>query len=110
MVSERALLVINISLGIVVVLLVLLLAGLKLPTLGQAQYALDKEEPLCWIDWDGSLTPFENIDRCCLQAREQDQCQAEHMEKTDWVCGAEQGLRIRFNNKAYYYCQQQPYW
>lgn len=110
MVSERTLLVINISLGMVVVLLVLLLIGINLPTLGQAQYALDKEEPLCLVEWKGETTSFEDIDRCCLQAQEQGECRAERQENADWVCGAEQGLRIQLNNKAYYYCQQQPYW
>jgi len=110
MVSERGLFIINVSLGLLSVLLLMLLLGVKLPTLGQAQYALDKEEPVCMIQWEEELTPFEDIDRCCLQARQQSACKAESKENVDWVCGAEQGLQIRLNNKAYNYCKQQPYW
>ena len=110
MVSERALLIINISLGLLSVLLVAMLLGVKLPTLGQAEYALDKEEPLCMIEWQGEMTRLDDIDRCCLQAREQLDCKPEANEKLDWRCGTQAGLQIWLNNKAYNYCRQQPYW
>ncbi|MBI2124927.1 hypothetical protein HYU08_00050 [Candidatus Woesearchaeota archaeon] len=110
MVSERALFIINISLGLFSVLLLLMLLGLKLPTLGQAQYALDEEEPVCMIQWQEELTPYQDIDRCCLQARQQFQCRAESKDTVDWMCGSGEGLQIWLNNKAYNYCRQQPYW
>ena len=110
MVSERALFIINVSLGLLSVLLLLILSGLKLPTLGQAQYALDTEEPVCMIGWNGNFTSFDDIDRCCLQAREQLECRPEQQDNLDWACGAGSGLQIRLNNKAYNYCKQQPYW
>lgn len=110
MVSERALFIINVSLGILSALLLLMLLGVELPTLGQAQYALDQEEPVCMIQWEEELTPLQDIDRCCLQAREQLGCQAESKGDLDWVCGTGPGLQIWLNNKAYNYCKQQPYW
>lgn len=110
MVSERTLFIINVSLGLLSVLLLLLLLGLRLPTLGQAQYALDKEEPVCMIEWQGERTMFDDIDRCCLQARQQFACRAESKDNLDWVCGTDNGLQIWLNNKAYSYCTQQPYW
>ena len=110
MVSERVLFIINVSLGLLSVLLVLMLVGIKLPTLGQAQYALDKEEPLCVIQWGEATTPFTDIDRCCLQARQQFECQAQSKDNLDWMCGTGEGLQIWLNNKAYNYCKQQPYW
>lgn len=110
MVSKRTLFIINVSLGLLSVLLLLVLLGLKLPTLGQAQYALDKEEPLCVIQWGKESTSYQNIDRCCLQARQQFECRAESKDNVDWMCGTGEGLQIWLNNKAYNYCKQQPYW
>jgi len=110
MASERTLFIINVSLGLLSVLLLAMLLGMELPTLGQAQYALDKEEPVCMIEWSGNSTAFDDIDRCCLQAREQLECQAESKDALDWVCGTGAGLRIWLNDKAYNYCKQQPYW
>ena len=110
MVSERALFIINVSLGLLSVLLVLMLLGVKFPTLGQAQYALDKEEPACVIQWGEEATPFTDVDRCCLQARQQFECQAQSKDNLDWMCGSGGGLQIWLNNKAYNYCKQQPYW
>ena len=110
MVSERVLFIINVSLGLLSALLLLMLLGVKLPTLGQAQYALDKEEPVCMLEWKEELTEFDDIDRCCLQARQQFECKAESRDNLDWVCGAGEGLQVWLNNKAYNYCKQQPYW
>src|SRR3989344_3581319 len=110
MVSGRALSIINISLGLLSILLIMMLLGVELPTLGKAQYALDQEEPLCIIKWEEEATPFQDIDRCCLQARQQFECQAQSKDDLDWMCGREEGLQIWLNNKAYNYCKQQPYW
>ncbi len=110
MLSERSLFIINVSLGMIAVLLLLMLMGLQLPTLGQAQYALDKEEPVCMIQWKEEFTSLQDIDRCCLQAREQLECQAESKDNLDWVCTTGPGLQVWLNNKAYNYCRQQPYW
>ena len=110
MVSGKTLFIINVSLGLLSVLLLLMLFGLKIPTLGQAEYALDKEEPVCMLEWEGELTPLEDIDRCCLQAKQQFECKAESKDNLDWLCSAGEGLQIWLNNKAYNYCKQQPYW
>lgn len=110
MVSERALLVINISLGLLSLLLLFTLLGVKLPTLGQAQYVLDTEEPVCLINWKDDFTPFEDLDRCCLQARQQLDCHREQKDNLDWVCQTGVSVKYWLNNKAYNYCRQQPYW
>ncbi|MEK6939964.1 MAG: hypothetical protein AABX31_04510 [Nanoarchaeota archaeon] len=110
MISERVLFIINVSLGLLSVLLVLMFLGLKLPTLGQAQYALDKEEPVCVIQWGEESTIHQDIDRCCLQARQQFECRAQSKDNLDWMCGTDERLQIWLNNKAYNYCKQQPYW
>ncbi len=110
MVSERALFIINISLGITALLLLLVLLGIKLPTIGQAQYMLDKEEPKCAVSFGEELTAMADIDRCCLNAREQLGCHREQYQDLDWACSTGAGLKYHLNNKAYNYCRQQPYW
>ncbi len=113
MVSERTWFIINVSLGILAALLVLTLIGIKFPTFGQAQYYFDKEEPLCGVDWKGEITSLQDLDRCCLQAREQLECHHQASNSFDWLCqsgASDEVVKYRLNNKAYNYCQQQPYW
>jgi len=62
------------------------------------------------INWQDQFTSLEDLDRCCLQARQQGDCQQESKENLDWVCGSDAGLQLWLNNKAYNYCKQQPYW
>lgn len=110
MVSSRVIFIINVSLGLLCVLLLLMLLGVELPTLGQAQYLLDKEDPLCMVEWNGEFTKLDDVDRCCLQARGMLECQAQNSNDVDWVCSTGAGMKIWLNNKAYNYCKQQPYW
>ena len=113
MVPDRVFAIINVSLGLITVLLLLSLLGVTLPTLGQAQYLLDKEDPLCLISIQDDQTPWNDLDRCCLEARKQTLCTQEvrflENGRVDWVCGS-QGNGYLLNNKAYNYCRQQPYW
>lgn len=106
MASTRVWTVINISLLLIALLLLLNSVGVELPTLGQALYVLDKEEHLCAVENKEGLVPWNDLDRCCLEARELSFCQQQHKENYDWLCGSV----IRLNDKAYYYCRQQPYW
>ena len=110
MVSEKTLFIINVSLGLLSVLLLLMLIGIELPTLGKAQYYLDKEEPLCLVNWKEEFTPWEDLDRCCLEARKQVECHKEKYGGADWLCESGASVNYWLNNKAYSYCRQQPYW
>ncbi len=110
MVSEKVLFIINVSLGLLSVLLLLTFLGVKLPTLGQAQYALDKEEPICMINWKEEFTPMDDLDRCCLEARKQLDCYRVQKDNLDWVCQTGFGVKYWLNYKAHNYCKQQPYW
>ena len=110
MVSEKTLFIINVSLVLVSVILVLTLLGMKLPTLGQAQYYFDREEPLCEIEWQGEVSLMQDLNRCCLEAREQLECHKAADQDFDWVCQTGTSVKYRLNNKAYNYCGQQPYW
>ncbi|MEK6968929.1 MAG: hypothetical protein AABW48_00715 [Nanoarchaeota archaeon] len=100
----------NFSLGIVALLLVLILIGINLPTLGQAQYFFDKESPVCAVNWKEEFTLWNDLDRCCLEARKQLGCHKETFQEFDWVCQSGVNLKYWMNNKAYNYCRQLSIW
>ena len=116
MVSNRLWVIVNVSLSFVAVLLLLNLFEIQLPTLGKAQNLLDKEEPLCAVQWKQDFTFWNDLDQCCLQARQQFKCDAQvyvvDVKKLDRVCHTGEGdvLKYWLNNKAYRYCQQQDIW
>ena len=90
---------------------------MKLPSFGQAQYILQKGAPSCAIEWRAQLTEWNDIDRCCLEARQQLSCKKEEYVLADQnynrVCqtgSSDKVIKIRFNDKAYYYCRLQPFW
>ncbi|MBI2665995.1 hypothetical protein HYX13_00120 [Candidatus Woesearchaeota archaeon] len=115
MLSIKQWFIMNVSLGILVCLLSLNLLGFTFPSAGEVAYRLDKEEPLCFISWKEEVTPWNDLDRCCLQARQQLSCKKETKEslfgRADRVCQTGTGTAsYRLNNKAYHYCQQQAFW
>lgn len=115
MVSSRLWTVINVSLGFIVLLLVLQIAGISFPSIGQAVYQLDESEPLCIVEWKGDFTSLELIDRCCFEARKQLSCDYVSREIDgeiiDLVCHSGKTLtentvmRYWLNEKARRYCQ-----
>lgn len=113
MISVKVWNIINVSLALVGILLFLNFMGVSLPTLGQAQYLLDKEDPLCLVQIGDETTSWNNLDRCCLEARKLSLCFPETINleegRVDWKCSA--GVNgYLLNNKAYNYCRQQPFW
>jgi len=116
MASPKVWIVINFSLGVLALLLILTLFDVTLPSLGQAQYVLDRESPLCLVEWKGQHNVLDDINTCCLEARKQLTCVYESVElelgRVDWNCKTGSGsvLSYELNNKAYRYCQQQNYW
>lgn len=112
----RVWVIVNVSLGFVAILLLLNLFEIRLPSLGKAQYLLDKEEPLCAVQWKEDFNIWNDLDQCCLQARQQFTCdtsvQIFALKRFDKDCHTGQGNVIHYwlNNKAYRYCQQQVIW
>jgi hypothetical protein len=107
--------VLNVSLGTIALLLLLNLLGITLPSLGQVQYVLDREEPLCLVGWKGEWQAWQEIDGCCMEAQKQLECrfgsQKTELGRFDWKCSTGEGsVSYGLNNKAYRYCQQQNYW
>ncbi len=110
MVSLKMWVSLNLSLGIVAVLLILILAGIEMPTLGRAQYLLDQESPVCAVNWKEDFTLWNDLDRCCMEARKQLGCHKENFQNFDWVCQSGVNLKYWMNNKAYNYCRQLSIW
>ncbi len=100
-------LVLNVSLGLVAMLLLLSLFDVYLPTLGKARLAFDSSEPRCSVEWNNEQTPLPDLVQCCVAARKQAHC----IKEDDWVCSTGSSTaRIHLNSKAYRYCQQLPIW
>ena len=115
MLSPRAWVVANVSLGVVILFLGLHLLNVDLPSLGQARAYFDPAEPLCVVEWKGDLTPWEDLDRCCLEARKQVSCTREQTafasdDLTHLCATGKSSIRYHLNEKAYFYCTQQVIW
>ena len=125
--NKRVWNVLNVSLVLISFLLILNLFDIQLPTLGKAKYLLDKEDPLCIINWKQEYSPLKDLDLCCSEARKQLECvkkikgkeiKRKEMEEkeikgdTDWVCKTGSGNVIKYmlNNKAYNYCKLMNFW
>ena len=115
-VSGRQWVILDVGLGFVAVLLLFNLFQVQLPNVGWISYQLDPVQPLCIVQWQDTQTVWDDMDRCCLEARKQLTCQQEisslGTEPLHWACqtGSGEVLRYRLNNKAYLYCTQQVIW
>ncbi len=106
--------VINLSLAVLAVLLLLTLLGVRMPTVGDALYAADPQEPLLLLQWENSLSQCRDLERCCLQVAMQAECQAEIREfpegRTVRHCSNGPGtVQYWLNRKAYAYCLNSPW-
>ncbi|MBI4152576.1 hypothetical protein HY495_02595 [Candidatus Woesearchaeota archaeon] len=107
--------VLNVTLGIIAIILGLYLAGISPPTVGKVLSALDRSLPLCLVEWKGAFTQWSDLDQCCLQARKQLSCEDED-QTVDWqklskVCTTgKTSVKFHLNQKAYSYCQNQVIW
>lgn len=108
--------VLNISLVVIVVLLFLNLFDVETPSFGKAWSFFDTEDPLCVVEWKRNHTLWNDLDRCCLEARKQLDCRSEELfldgHNLKKVCATGEGdvLRYWFNSKGYYYCTDQVFW
>lgn len=115
MLSNRTWTILNISFGLLALLLGLYLAGISFPSLGQAASLLDKSAPLCMVQWKENLVVWDELDQCCLQARKQLSCDKEEKivgkQKLTRICTTgKTSVKFHLNEKAYYYCQKQAFW
>jgi len=111
--ARRTWTIINVSLIFIGIMLVLNLLNVSLPTFGKAQYWIDKEEPLCVVNWKEGFNQWDDLDRCCFESLKQLDCYKEKLfiegqtYGFDWVCRTDGGVKYWLNNKAYNYCRTQ---
>ncbi|HIH12116.1 MAG: hypothetical protein QT02_C0010G0032 [archaeon GW2011_AR9] len=112
----RVWIVLNIALSLIAVILLLNFLEVELPSVGSARYFLNPEPPRCMVNWQSEFTEWDDLDKCCLEARKQLQCTKEQRfiegKEVNWRCqtGSGKVLTYWLNTKAYLYCQQQPVW
>ena len=113
MVSTKAWNIINISLGMIAVMLLLTFLGVKIPSLGQALSTFDLKEPLCIVQVGERQAQFDDLPRCCLEAQAQLDCVREQQQfpegETDFSCRSSKQLQYQLNSKAFSYCQRQVF-
>lgn len=114
MVTDRSWWIINISMGLLCIILVLMLIGITLPNVGQAISVFDSSEPLCIIQVGKEQAQWDDLPRCCLEAQAQLECVHEPQQfeegSTDFSCRSSSQVQYLLNNKALSYCQKQVFW
>ena len=70
MVSTKMWVGINLSLGIIALILILVLLGLKMPSIGDALYYLDPSQAYCLAGYQEKYSLID-IDFCCLEIQQQ---------------------------------------
>ena len=114
MASNKVLTIINISLSLLAFLLILLLFGVKIPVLGETYE--NKVGAECLINLGEEYTPWDDLNNCCLEAKQQLGCHEDNLlfdsKKFDLVCetGSESTLKYWLNEEAYRYCTNQVIW
>jgi hypothetical protein len=115
MVTKKIWFILNISLSLVSLLLILTLFNVQLPTVGSAQYAFDSASELCIVEWKGEISQWDDIDRCCLEAKKQLSCEKEIFSTefgttTQHCSTGDSTVSFHLNQKAYNYCKGQSIW
>ncbi|MBI2665553.1 hypothetical protein HYX12_02965, partial [Candidatus Woesearchaeota archaeon] len=100
MITEKRWIILNIGLGFIAVLLLLAFLEVKLPSVGKVSYFLDPDKPLCVVDWKGELAQWNELDACCLEARNQLDCTTEKAifqgERLQKVCQTGNGEVLKY--------------
>lgn len=115
--KEKSFLILNVVLGLMATMLVLNLLGVKLPSVGQANYWLDHNEPVCVARFEGHSSLLDK-DRCCLELRKQLKCEPWEWSEPVVVKGEEfradrrcftgkSAVDYLVNMKEYQYCRNE---
>jgi hypothetical protein len=111
--KKKTIIIMNVALFLTAMVLILNLAGAEMPTLGKAQFWMDKSEPVCITGFEEKLS-LMNIDSCCYGLQMQLKCvnwkEPVLVGGKEWKvnkkCYTGEGSVYYFvNNKAYNYCQ-----
>lgn len=112
--KEKTVWALNITLFLVAVILLLHFLEVELPSLGKAQYWLDKSEPVCVASFKEQRSWLADIEQCCLGLEQQLFCEnykgemlGEEVNKRCYT--GESSVSYFVNSKAYNYCYQSGY-
>lgn len=119
MVSTKLWVGINFSLGIIAVILILAFFGFKIPAMGKALYALDKNPAYCLASYQGQQR-LADPDLCCSQMQMQ-LVKAEPFSQTFSINDQQIKVDKKYytskntvqyfvNQKMYYYCRNNGFW
>lgn len=117
--KEKALLIVNVVLGLTALFLLLNLLGVKMITTGQASYWLDQANPVCIASFEEHKSLI-SMDLCCQELQNQLRCEAWKWSepvlvggetfKMDRRCYTGKGAVEYFvNMKAYSYCKKEGF-
>lgn len=114
MVSTKIWVGINVSLGIIAVILLLAFFGLKFPTMGNALYYLDSSQASCLTGYQGKYSLMDT-DTCCLELQQQlvkgesvaqtITVNSEPISVTKNYYTSKNTINYLINQKAYRYCK-----
>lgn len=116
--KKKRLTIINISLGLVAIVLFSHLMGLKLPTMGHASYLFDTKDPICITGFEDHKSIIDNKEACCFEIQKQLTCEIWNEKiildskelSINKRCHTGEGTVEYFiNNKMYNYCKKEGY-
>ncbi|MBI4096003.1 MAG: hypothetical protein HY438_04025 [DPANN group archaeon] len=101
--------ILNIVLLIAALVLLLNLAG-PADITANVVYALDKSEPKCIFEYQGSQSAIDDINQCCFELQQQRTCSQDGAVNSDYACStSDYGAKYTVNTKAINYCKTQGY-
>ena len=111
MITKKRWDVINISLGLIALLLLITFIGIELPSLGKSTAEL-KEQSVCVLrNWQGDYI-IRNVDDCCSEKNKftticYNELFAFAGNEFVWNCPAGEKIQYHFNQEAYRYCLEE---
>lgn len=112
--SEKAFIIANITLGVISFLLLLQLFEVPEMVAGKAYDVVTPGDSFCAVSWGEEKTVFDDLDRCCVFARTQLNCERRVGRvgdvEVEWDCYTGKGKVVHYllNQKAYRYCLRVP--
>ena len=115
MASRKIWISLNVSLGIIAVILLFNLFWIGYPSIGDAYARLLPGDPAIFIQSGWEFRQCFSLERCCFEAR----TRLNHFQVSEKVYdvvvehlfqSSDNGIQYWMNAKAYYTCQQLPFW
>ncbi len=114
-ISKNTWIILDLSLFFIALLLIITFFGFKFPNLGKSQQVLAQDAWCVVKNYNQEYVPFNDLDRCCLQARQKLDCSREDILlgklQLDWNCHTpDDPIEYHLNLEAYTYCKRLEFW